>query len=107
MGEVVCFSSGNLLLKTALSADCLFFIRPYFTVFFAVSKFQPCLVFMKLLWLLPGQWFAFFFGLLLVTACKKEALPLAVPVLGDSGAYVFPIVPGTPAWAKRDTGASG
>lgn len=61
---------------------------------------------MKLLRLLPGQWFAFLFGLLLVTACKKEDSPPAVPVLDDADAYVFPIVPGTPAWAALTSGAA-
>jgi hypothetical protein len=61
---------------------------------------------MKLLRLLPGQWVAFFCTLLLITACKKEASTPAVLVLDDADAYVFPMVPGTPAWAALTSGAA-
>ncbi|TDN39167.1 hypothetical protein E4631_25615 [Hymenobacter sp. UV11] len=61
---------------------------------------------MKLLRLLPNQWLAFFFSLLLVTACKKEDSNTATPATDDADAYVFPIVPGTPAWAALTSGAA-
>ncbi|MGI4872705.1 MAG: hypothetical protein ACRYFX_16210 [Janthinobacterium lividum] len=61
---------------------------------------------MKLLRLLPSQWLAFFFSLLLVTACKKENSNTASPATDDADAYVFPIVPGTPAWAALTSGAA-
>lgn len=60
---------------------------------------------MKLLRLSRTHWLAFCLSLLLVTACKKEELSAIPPVASDEDAYVFPIVPGTPAWAALASGA--
>lgn len=51
---------------------------------------------------LPTCWLALLLGLWGLSACQKEE-PAAAPVTDD--AYVFPVVPGTPAWAAFTSGA--
>ena len=60
----------------------------------------------KYYWRLSRRLCCLLFGLLVLAACKKEDLscrPYTPPVPSDT--YVFPVKPGTPAWAALQSGA--